>query len=161
MPGSLPVRDVMTTEVLSFWPGEPVQEAYDRLVARGVDGGPVVDDDGTVVGMLSTDDLLVQETQLHYPTVISLFGAYLELPSSHRRFEDELRKAVAAKVEDVMAREVIACAEDDPLERAATLMHEHHLSRLPVTRGARLVGIVARGDILRAVMGQEPAEGAV
>jgi CBS domain-containing protein len=161
MAGSMLVREVMTTEVLSFWPGEPVQEAYDRLVERGVDGGPVVDDDGTVVGMLSTDDLLVQETQLHYPTVISLFGAYLELPSSHRRFEEELRKAVAANVDDVMQRHVVSCAEDDSLERAATLMHEHHVSRLPVTRGARLVGIVARGDILRAVMGQTSPEGAV
>jgi CBS domain-containing protein len=104
--------------------------------------------------MLTTDDLLVQETKLHYPTVVSLFGAYLELPSAHRRFEQELRKAVAASVADVMETPPIECAEDDTLERAATLMHEHHVSRLPVTRGRGLVGIVARGDILRAVMGQ-------
>ena len=153
MAGSTLVRAVMTTEVVSFWPEEPVQEAYTRLVDNGVDGGPVVDAEGAVVGMLSTDDLLVQETQLHYPTVISLFGAYLELPSSHRRFEEDLRRAVAAKVDDVMQRAVITCAEDDTLERVATLMHEHHVSRLPVTRGGRLVGIVARGDVLRAVMG--------
>ncbi len=153
MPGSTLVRDVMTTDVLSFWPGEPVQEAYARLVERGVDGGPVVDDGGAVVGMLTTDDLLVQESTLHYPTVITLFGAYLELPSSHRRFEEELRRAVAATVDDVMHREAVSCAEDDTLQRAATLMHDHHVSRLAVTRGGRLVGLVARGDVLRAVMG--------
>ena len=80
----------MTTDVLTFSPDETVQSAYDRLAQRGVDGGPVVDSVGGVVGMLSTDDLLVQETKLHYPTVVSLFGAYLELPSSHRKFEQEL-----------------------------------------------------------------------
>lgn len=154
MPRDVLVREVMTTDVVSFSPTEGVQEAYERLVARGVDGGPVVDAEGQVVGMLSTDDLLVQETKLHYPTVVSLFGAYLELPSAHRRFEQELRKAVAASVADVMEAPPIECAEDDTLERAATLMHEHHVSRLPVTRSGALVGIVARGDILRAVMGQ-------
>jgi CBS domain-containing protein len=153
MPRDTLVRDVMTTDVLTFRPEDTVQEAYDRLVARGVDGGPVVDEDGGVVGMLSTDDLLVQETKLHYPTVVSLFGAYLELPSAHRKFEQELRKAVGANVADVMTEHVEACSPDDTLERAATLMHEHEVSRVPVTSGGKLVGLVARGDILRAVMG--------
>jgi CBS domain-containing protein len=147
----------MTTDVLAFSPDDSVQDASDRLVSRRVDGAPVVDADGRVVGMLSTDDLIVQETSLHYPTVISLFGAYLELPSSHRRFEEDLRKAVGAKVGDVMARNPVTCGPDDPLERVATLMHEHSVSRVPVTEAGRLVGIVARGDILRAVMGEGTA----
>lgn len=153
MPRSMLVREVMSTEVVTFRPDDSVQDAYRVLVEREVDGGPVVDDTGAVVGMLSTGDLLVQETKLHYPTVVSLFGAYLELPSSHRRFEEDLRRAVGADVGDVMTRHVEACSPDDTLERAATLMHEHDVSRLPVTEGGRLVGIIARGDILRAVMG--------
>src|SRR3954468_13155939 len=121
MPRATLVREVMTTDVLTFRPDETVEEAYRRLAERGVDGGPVTSGDGgRVVGMLTTDDLLVQETRLHYPTVVSLFGAYLELPSSHRKFEEELRRAVGAKVGDVMEKEVSSCAEDDTLERAAT-----------------------------------------
>lgn len=143
----------MTTDVLTFRPEDTVQEAYEQLVARGVDGGPVADEDGKIVGMLTTDDLLVQETKLHYPTVVSLLGAYLELPSAHRKFEAEFRKAVGAKVGDIMTAHVDSCSPDDTLERAATLMHEHEISRLPVIADGRLVGIVARGDILRAVMG--------
>ena len=156
MPRSTPVRQVMTTDVLSLHPDDPIQEATRRLIERGVDGAPVVDETGQVVGLLTADDLLVQETRLHYPTVISLFGAYLELPSSHRHFEEELRKAVGAKVGDVMTTDPATCAEDDTLERAATLMHEHRVGRLPVTRDGALVGIVARGDILRSVMGEGP-----
>ncbi len=153
MPRSMLVRSVMSTDVVSFTPDESVQDATRRLVERGVDAGPVLDAEGRLVGMLSSGDLLVQESKLHYPTVISLFGAYLELPSSHRRFEEDLRRAVGATVGDVMYPDPISCAEDDTLERAATLMHEHEVSRLPVTRDGRLVGIIARGDILRAVMG--------
>ncbi|MBW3575240.1 MAG: CBS domain-containing protein [Actinobacteria bacterium] len=153
MPRSTLVRSVMTTDVVTFTPEESVQDAIRRLVERDVDAGPVLDADGHLVGMLSSSDLLVQETKLHYPTVVSLFGAYLELPSSHRRFEEDLRRAVGATVADVMATDPVSCAEDDTLERAATLMHDHGVSRLPVTNDGRLVGIIARGDILRAVMG--------
>ena len=157
MPRTMLVRQVMTTDVVTFTPEETVQDATRRLVERGVDGGPVVDEHGHLVGMLTSGDLLVQETKLHYPTVISLFGAYLELPSSHRKFEDDLRQAVGATVGDIMHADPVACADDDTLERAATLMHEHEVSRLPVTTQGHLVGIIARGDILRAVMGAGPA----
>ena len=102
--------------------------------------------------MLTTDDLLVQETRLHYPTVVSLFGAYLELPSAHRHFEEELRRAVGATVGEVMESDVITCGPDDTLERAATLLHERKLSRLPVVRDGVLVGIVGRSDIIRAII---------
>lgn len=156
MPRSMLVRQVMTTDVLTFSPDDGVQDATRRLIERGVDGAPVLDDDGRLVGMLSSGDLLVQETKLHYPTVISLFGAYLELPSSHRRFEEDLRRAVGATVGDVMHDEPVSCAEDDTLERAATLMHDYEVSRLPVVSDGKVVGIVARGDILKAVMGAGP-----
>ncbi len=152
MPRTTPVRDVMTTDVLAFRPEDPIQEASRQLVERDVDGAPVVDGVGRVVGMLTTDDLLVQETRLHYPTVISLFGAYLELPSSHRRFEEDLRRAVAATVADVMHTDPVTCGPDDTLERIATVMHEEKLGRVPVVEDGRLVGIVARGDILRSIM---------
>ncbi len=152
MPRQMLVRQVMTTDVVTFTPDETVEVATRRLLDRDVDGAPVVDGDGRVVGMLSSDDLLVQETQLHYPTVFSLFGAYLELPSSHRKFEEELRRAVGAVVGDVMHKDPITCAEDDTLERAATLMHERDVSRLPVLSDGRLVGIIARGDLLRALI---------
>ncbi|HUF31722.1 MAG TPA: CBS domain-containing protein [Acidimicrobiales bacterium] len=154
MPSATLVREVMTTDVVSFRPDEGIQDATERLMASGVDGGPVVDESGAVVGMLSTGDLLVQETKLHYPTVISLFGAYLELPSSHRQFEEDLRRAVAATVAEVMNDEPVTCAPDDDLAQAATLMHDHDVSRLPVTTEGRLVGIIARGDILRAMSGR-------
>ena len=159
MPREMLVREVMTADVLTFRPSDAVQDAYARLTERGVDGAPVLDDEGRVVGMLTTDDLLVEETKLHYPTVVSLFGAYLELPSSHRHFEEELRKAVAAEVKDAMDDDPVTCREDDTLEHAATLLHERHLSRLPVTRDGKLVGIIARGDILRAVMGKPAGDG--
>ena len=152
MPSATDVASIMTTDVVSFTADEPIRDATMRLLDRGIDGGPVVDESKRVVGMLTTDDLLVQETRLHYPTVVSLFGAYLELPSAHRHFEEELRRAVGATVGEVMETDVVTCTPDDTLERAATLLHERKLSRLPVVREGVLVGIVGRSDIIRAII---------
>jgi CBS domain-containing protein len=148
----MPVAKVMTTDVLTFSPDETVEAAMKTMVERNVDGAPVVDQDGKVVGMITTGDLIVQESQVHVPTVISLFGAYLELPSSHRRFEQDLRKALGGRVSDVMQTDPVTVDADDILETAATLMHDHDVSRLPVVHDGRLVGIVGRTDILRAIL---------
>lgn len=152
MPRNRPIRDVMTTEVVTFAPDDTVEAAMNRLVDRSVDAGPVVDADGAVVGLLSTGDLIVQESELHGPTVLSILGASIELPSSKHRLEEDLRRMLGATVADVMSREPVTCGPDDTIEDAATLLHDHDLSRLPVVEDGRLVGIVARGDILRAII---------
>ncbi len=152
MPRSFLVRQVMTTDVLAFRPADSIDVAARALSERNIGGAPVVDDDGRVVGLLEDDDLIVQSSRLHFPTVISVLGAYIELPSSVAHFEADLRKAVGATVGDVMDSDPPTCGPDDTLEQVATVMHERDLSRLPVVSGGRLVGIVSRGDLVRAIV---------
>ena len=151
----------MTTEVLTFRPDDNVGDAMSSLVERSIDAAPVVDGDGAVVGMLSTGDLIVQETTLHVPTILSLFGATLELPSSKRHFEEDLRRALGSTVADVMTPEPVTIGSAATVEEAATAMHDERVSRLPVVDAGRLVGIVSRTDILRAILSDDaaPAEG--
>ncbi len=156
MPRNTLVSQVMTTDVLSFRPEDEVQKAAEAMSARSIGGAPVVDEDGKVIGMLNDDDLIVSDTRLHMPTVISVLGAYLELPSSASRFDKEIRKAVGSSVGDVMTEEPKTCSEDDTLEQVATVLHENHLSRLPVVRDGKLVGIVSRGDIVKAIVQKGP-----
>jgi len=152
MPRTTPVRQVMTTDVLSFAPDESVESAARRLSERRLGGGPVVDAEGHVLGLLEDDDLIVQDAKLHFPTVITVLGAYIELPSSQRHFEEDLRKAVGVTVVDVMDPTAPTCGEDDTLEQVATVMHDRNLSRLPVVRAGKLVGIISRGDVVRALV---------
>lgn len=153
MPREIPAGQVMITDVLTFTPDEPVIDAMRRLVDGNVDGGPVVDADGRVIGMLSTGDLVVQESRLHFPTVISVLGGLIELPSSQKHFEEDLRKAASATVSDAMAAEPVTVTADDTVETVATRMHDNDVSRVPVVDGdGRLIGLVARGDILKAII---------
>lgn len=153
MPRSTPVGQVMTTDVLTFRPEDSVEDAARALTERRLGGAPVVDGEGHVLGLLEDDDLIVQESRLHFPTVISVLGAYIELPSSVSHFERDLRKAVGATVGDVMDPDPPTCSPDDTLETVATIMHDRDASRLPVVSGGKLVGIVSRGDLVRAIVG--------
>ncbi|MDQ4068100.1 MAG: CBS domain-containing protein [Actinomycetota bacterium] len=154
MPRNSLVREVMTTDVLTFRPTDTVDAAARALAERKLGGAPVVDEDGKVLGLLEDEDLIVQDSRLHVPTVISIFGGYIELPSSLRHFESDLRKAVGATVGDVMDRDAPTCREDDTLESVATVLHEQNASRMPVVDDeGRLVGIVSRGDLVRAIVG--------
>jgi CBS domain-containing protein len=152
MPRTTLVRQVMTTDVLAFRPEDTVESAARLLSERRLGGGPVVDAEGNVLGLLEDDDLIVQDAKLHFPTVITVLGAYIELPSSHRHFEEDLRKAVGATVADVMDANAPTCTEDNTLEQVATVMHDRNVSRLPVVREGKLVGIISRGDIVRALV---------
>jgi CBS domain-containing protein len=150
----MPVRDAMTTDVLTFTPDDTVETAMRTLVDRGIDAAPVVEGD-RVIGLLSTGDLIVAEGQVHVPTVFSLLGASIELPGERKKFEEDLRRALGGTVADVMTREPVTVGPDATLEDAATLLHTHDVSRLPVVDDAgRLLGILARGDIIRAMIAQ-------
>ena len=154
MPRDTPVRAYMSADVLTFSPDDNEQNAMQVMVDRGFDGAPVVDESGAVVGMLTTGDLIVQESQLHFPTVLSFLGATLELPSAKKHFDEDIRRALGASVGEVMSPDPQTVKEDDTLEQAATIMHDHDVSRLPVVRGGLLVGIISRTDIVRAIVAE-------
>ena len=148
-----PVSELMATDVLTFSPDDDVRAAMRTLVVRRIDGAPVVDDAGEIVGLLSTADLIVEEARVHLPTVITLLGAYIELPSSKRRFDADVEKALGSTVGEVMGPAAPTVAPDDTVEHAASLLHELGADRLPVIDAdGALVGIVARGDIVRAIV---------
>ncbi|MGI8663700.1 MAG: CBS domain-containing protein [Acidimicrobiales bacterium] len=151
MDSNSPVREVMTSEVVTFGPDDTVEHALRTLVDSGVDAAPVLDGDRVVVGVLSSADLVVKEAQLHLPRFISVLGASFEL--GKRSFDAELEKALGSTVAQLMSDDPVTCRPDDTIEAAASLIHDRHVSRLPVTDGSgKLVGIVSRHDILRAIL---------
>jgi predicted transcriptional regulator len=149
MPDTTPVREVMTRDVVTLRPDQPVQEAADVLAGKAIGAAPVVDAGGKLVGLLRDEDLIVSEARLHVPTVISFLGADLVLPSSLHRFEHELKKAAGASVADVMITDFHVADPDDTLDGVAAEMHDRDVTHVPVVDDGKLVGIVARGDLVR------------
>jgi CBS domain-containing protein len=148
MPDTTPVREVMTGDVVALRPDQSVQEAADVLAGKEIGAAPVVDGD-KLVGLLRDEDLIVSEARLHVPTVITFLGSDFVLPSALHRFEHELKKAAGATVADIMITDFPTVKPDDTIDVLAAQMHDRDVTHVPVVDGDKLVGIVARGDLVR------------
>jgi CBS domain-containing protein len=152
MPRDLPVTEIMTADVVTLHADTPIDEAVSVLTDHGISGAPVVDADGLLIGLLDDSDLILSEARVHAPTVVELFGAYLTLPGAARRYEEELRHALGQTVGEVMDDDPPWVGTDATLEDVATLIVDRRVSRVPVLdAGRRVVGIVTRGDLVRAM----------
>jgi CBS domain-containing protein len=151
MPSSTTVREVMTSDVATLRPDQPITEAADALAAGRYGAMPVVDADGTFVGLLRDDDLIASEARVHVPTYLMLLGTSIPLPGSMKRFEHELHKVAGSTVAEVMDDDPQTVAPDATLEDVATLMHEREITHVPVVDDGRVVGLVARSDIVRFI----------
>lgn len=144
------VRDIMQTEVITVKPSTTVRELADILAKHRISGVPVVDDEGRVVGMVSEADVIVQDADLHFPFYIQFLDSIIYL-QSFGKFEERFRKMFGTKVQEVMTEEVMTVSPDASVRDAAALMADRQVNRLPVVEGAKLVGIVTRGDVVRAI----------
>mgnify|MGYP002784405398 CR=1 FL=1 len=150
------VADVMTRDPITVRPETPLSEVIQTLAQKRISGLPVVDSDGKLVGVISETDLMWKESGVTPPPYIMLLDSviYLENPA---KYERELHKALGEKVADVMTtRHVVTVKADCSLRDAAQLMHERTVHRLPVVDDAeKVVGILTRGDIIRAMAAEQ------
>ena len=143
-------RDIMTPDPVTIGRDVQVVDAARVMVDRNIGSLPVVED-GHLVGLVSEDDLIMQDVKIEFPTYIHLLDGFIMYPPAHARFEGELRKAVAATVGDVMTTDPVTVQVTTPIEDVATVLAERGVSRLPVLDGDVLVGIVSKHDIVRAI----------
>jgi len=147
----LKARDIMTSEVITVHPQTTVEELARILMENHIDGAPVVDDTGDLVGIVTEHDLINQEKRLHIPTVVRIMDAFIYLDSP-KKFEEDLKKMVGTKVGDICTQDVITVDEEAPVSEIATTMSDKGIHLLPVMRGKTIVGIVGREDMLKAVI---------
>lgn len=140
--------DVMTSPVLTVGPDTAVREIAGLMIDRRISAVPVVEN-GRVIGMVSEADLLhrheigTDATVRYGPWWLGLFDA-AESPA-------EYVKAHASKARDVMARDPLTIAEDEPVASIAALLAKRETRRVVVMRGDKVVGIVTRADLVRAL----------
>jgi CBS domain-containing protein len=150
----LKVRDIMTTAVITAKPGTTVRELADILAKNKISGVPVVDDRGRLLGMVSEADIILQDADLHFPYYVQFLESVIYLQSVHK-FEERFRKAFGSKVSQIMTEDVASVSPDETVRDVATLMADRNVNRIPVTENGGLVGIVTRGDIVRAIAQQK------
>jgi len=148
------VEQVMTRKVITATPATPIHEAAGLMVAHAISGLPVVDGAGRVVGVISEGDLIMRQKGRERVPWWRLFF------QDGERLAREYQKAVGTTVGEVMTPAVISVSPDLPIESAAGILERHHVRRLPVVTAGRLVGVVSRGDLIKALSAVQPATAA-
>ena len=139
------VEEIMTKDVITVSPKTPIHEAAELMIDHGVSGLPVVDDAGSVVGIVSEGDLILREKPRERTPWWRLFFGDAE------RLAREYQKAHGMTVGEVMTRSLIAVSPDFPIESAALILDQHRIRRVPVVADGQLLGILSRGDLIKAL----------
>jgi len=145
------VKDVMTTDVITVSTGDSVETCAKLLQANNISGLPVLDEAGRVAGMVTEGDLIRRASRVKAPGYLEILGGLIYL-GSPKKFVEELQRAMSLEAGQLMSKNVIFISPDDTVEKAATLMVEKRIGRLPVVDGQqKLIGIVSRRDILSSL----------
>jgi CBS domain-containing protein len=143
--------EIMTKEVVTVKKETTIRELAELFTKHRIGSIPVVDDNGSLIGIVSESDLVEQDKNFHIPTVISLFDwvIYLE---SEKKFEKELKKMTAQTVGDIYTEDVETVAPATPVSDVADIMSSKKINSLPVVEGGKIVGVVSRIDLIRTMI---------
>jgi CBS domain-containing protein len=162
-------RDLMTTGVETVHPDDEVSEVLTRLARADFNGFPVVDDDERVVGIVTQHDLvhLFQPSDrtlwipVGFPPFLETLEYAIDLSWDRLDTELDLLKYADEPIREIMTDDVVTVGPDEEFDRILDLLadDDRDINRLPVVDDdGRLLGIVARQDVLRAVRDERRAE---
>jgi len=144
------VKEIMTKEVLTVTRETSIKELSDLFIKHRVNGFPVVDGTGQLTGIVTEKNLIEQSKNLHIPTVIALFDAVIYLESG-KKFEEEVKRYNATRVEDIYTKEVVTISPDTGIHEVASLMAEKSVHSIPVVEGKTILGIVGKLDVIKGL----------
>jgi CBS domain-containing protein len=144
-------RDIMTKDVITVSPATTVSELAMLLATNNIGGAPVLDSSGTLLGVVTENDLIDQKKKIHIPTVVTILDSvfYLENPD---RMEKEMKKIAGSTVGDIYTKKPRTVDEETLIDEIATLMAEKNIHTLPVMRGDKLVGVIGKKDIIKTLI---------
>ena len=141
--------DVMTRNVITVDPGATVQAVAGLLSERGISGAPVVDASGQLVGIISEGDLL-RRTEIGTNAPGSVRRSWWLEDVATARARDYV-KSHGRTVRDIMTRDVVSVTDDTDLSEIARLLETNRIKRVPVLHDGKIVGIVSRSNLVRAL----------
>jgi CBS domain-containing protein len=141
--------NLMTTNVVTIDEDATAQEAAAVMLRHRISALPVVDRTGKLVGIVSEGDLM-RRAELGTERERSW---WLELFTANRDLAADYVKAHGRKVGEVMTRKLITATPDTPINAIALMLEQHGIKRVPILDHGKLVGIVARANLLQALAG--------
>lgn len=143
------VKEVMTRDIVTVTPDTDLQTLAEVFLRRDISGAPVVDTEGNFLGIVEEEGLIIKDKKVHLPTFLYILNGFIEI--GEQKFEDEIQKMSATTVAGIMEKEVATLSPDTPIEDVASLIVDRGLHYFPVIDKKKVIGVVTRKDIVRAI----------
>ena len=147
----LKAKDLMTRDVITVTPQTEVTQIAKLLLENRLNGVPVVDQDGTLVGMICQSDLIAEQKKLPLPSVFTILDAFIPIYSPGK-IEKEVQKIAAIKASDAMTSDPVTVGLQTGIDEIASIMVNKAIHTIPVVEKGKLVGIIGKEDILRTLV---------
>lgn len=145
------VKDIMTKDIITLMPDLEIAQAAKVLLDNRINGAPVVDESGELIGILCQSDLISQQKKLPIPSLFTLLDGFIPLRSM-KNVEKEIQKIAATSVAEAMTPNPVTVDTETAIEEVATIMVEKNYHTLPVIKEGKLVGIVGKQDVLNTLI---------
>lgn len=144
-------KDIMEEKVISITPETDISRAVEILLNNHINGVPVVDENGTLKGILCQSDLIFQQKTISLPPILTFLDGIIPLSSS-KKLENEMKKVAAGTVAQAMVADPVTVGPDTPVSDIAAMMVEKHFHTIPVVQDGKLLGIVGKEDVLKTLI---------
>ena len=146
------VGDIMTRQVITLSPDMGIVEAAKVLMDNHINGAPVLDRGGALIGILCREDLISQQKKLPVPSYFVVLDGIIPLISP-RHIEKQVDKIAATSVKHAMTARPVTVTPQTGIEDVASLMVDKKIHTIPVVDAhGRLVGIVGKEDVLKTLI---------
>ena len=143
--------DIMTKKVIVLNEEDEIKKAADIFLKDKINAIPVVNADKKLCGIVSETDLVYQESNLHIPTVFTIFDSIFYLGTS-KHFKEDVNKITATKIKNIMNKDVFYAKETDDIYGLATVMADKKFYSIPIVNDNKeIIGVVSRYDIIKAM----------
>ena len=143
------IKDIMTKKVITVSPEMSIHKLAELFMKKNISGAPVVDKRGKLLGVVKEEGVIFQDKKVHLPTFINLSLGFLTFGT--KRYEEEVKKITARKVSSIMEKDIVTVCPNTEMEDVATLMIEKEIYYFPVVDKNKLLGVVTKKDIVRAI----------
>jgi CBS domain-containing protein len=156
------VQNVMVRDVVTVRADEPIRTAWMSLMEKGISGAPVLDGEGTIVGIISLTDIYRSILERVHKARVLREATTQNMDEETKRKEEARELSLAMRaVTDGMVSSLIPMNQKvhhlgplDSLERAVKLMAEQNVNRLPIVKDGKVVGIISRQDVIWVLAGR-------
>ncbi len=143
------VKDIMTKDPITVAVSTNVHALAELFIEKNISGAPVIDDNGTLLGIVQEEGVIFQDKKVHLPTFLHISLGFLTL--GVKQYEEEIKKVTATKAIDILEKDIIILSPEMSVEDAATIMIEKASYYCPVVEGEKLVGVITKKDVVRSI----------